>query len=424
MNQKRWLVVGGGLLLLCWMLGGSALAQFGEPDLVVDAIGLDPEQPRAGQPVEIQVSVGNTQATTASDRFEVLIRMDGTTLSNARVLQLGPFQTQTVITTWEAVEGEHTLTVEVDRRNAVQERNERNNEARFTFTVAADAKVESFTRRALSVQGDAWEKTGTALLPSAPSDNLFGQLTALKEGFDTAAKQMRYAHSTLASLRDALPTDLRSDAHFAALVAPYAAAGEAAEAAKAGLDALDLGKTITAMGELEAGLRALAAERERFPVLAGLGEAADALARAIEAARVAEEAFAASDTGAQEDALAELFGEVELFSTQLLTVSEALAASAAEARTRFLGPEGEPLEALPRAVAVTVVAPAPGLSFDVLSAQGETIVTLETSEAALTWEATDERGHPLDPGTYFYRARWNGGSALELDLGRLTLVAD
>jgi len=425
MKHKRWLAIGGGLVWLCWMVSGAAWAQFGDPDLVVEAITLDPAQPRAGQPVEIQVAVKNAESNTVRDRFEVLIRLDGATLSNARVFQLGPFQTQTVVASWDAAEeGEHTVSVEIDRRNAIQERNERNNEARLTFTVAADARVESFTRTALSVQGAAWDKTGLALLPTVPSGNLFGQLAALQDGFATTAEQMRFVQNTLATLRDALPADLRADAHFAALVEPYKVIGEAAAAAKDGLDALDLGAAITAMGTVETGLRALAAEGERFPALADLAEAAGTLSAAIAAAGRAEEAFSGSDTGAQEDALDALFGAVELFSTQLLTVSEALFQAADETGTRFLDPEGEPLEALPRVAEVTVAAPAPGLRFTVLTPSGETVATLETSEAALAWEPADDEGDPLEPGTYFYRARWGSGASSALDLGRFTLVAE
>lgn len=411
------------LVALSLLVGGGPWAggaQFGEPDLVAEKLEATPPHPRAGQPVTVEVTVRNDSSATVSTAFEIVLKLDGATLDKQRLRRLSPFQRQVVRFSWQAVEGEHVLEVEIDPRDRVREADERNNERRLTLRVAPDATVGSFSRAALLAQATAWDELALALLAGDGTDDPFAQLTALEEAFAGAAAQMRGVASVLELFDAELPELLRDEAGFSPLSGPYRDLGTAAEAVRAGLERLDLEAAVAGLEAFEAATGELATFAGPSLPLEGLAEAAETLERVVQAAQELQARLTDSSRGPLGEPLEELFAQVDLLSAQLIAVSEGLSQVAVQRTARFLDPQGRELTALEAPVEVVIVAPAAGFSFELFNAAGQQVLGLEAQGERLTWRGQDTQGNALPSGTYFYRLRWDAG----VDLGRVTLTEE
>jgi len=105
------------------------------PDLVPFEITLDPPSPRAGDYLAISCTVNNT-GPRPSSRVTALFTLDGERLDESELFTVsaGSFSFVRALD-WKAHRGTHTVTVQLDPQNALEENDESNNNLTFNFTV-------------------------------------------------------------------------------------------------------------------------------------------------------------------------------------------------------------------------------------------------------------------------------------------------
>jgi len=394
------------------------------PDLIVKSIVLDPPVLRAGQTVTIRAEVVNdNRAASVEGRFDVLFKLDGQRIANQPLI-LSATASRTTEIRWQATEGTHTLSVEVDRpRDQIKESNERNNTLEVTFSVAPDTSVLSFTHTALSAQAAAWEQASLALTFNTSSTNVTLLLNLLQAGFDDFAKAMRALASTLKTLKEqALPQFFGTDDFFSALFVPYDDIDRAAFQVQKALKVLDFNNTVEGMKAIETSLRQLAAQASPVLPLARLEAAADNLKAAVEAAVDANALLNDPNAGDASDPIGRLLSEVSALGETLTSVAQVLAQSVTTNSARFTDAQGQPLRLLGETIDVVINVPGQMLTFELVNDRGTQQVQRSDPGNRLGWDGTDNAGKRLSSQTYFYRVRWVDGAATTLaDVGTLTL---
>jgi hypothetical protein len=105
------------------------------PDLVPFEMTLDPPSPRAGDYLAITCTVNNT-GPRPSSRVTALFTLDGERLDESELFTVsaGSFSFVRALD-WKAHRGTHSVTVQLDPQNALEENDESNNNLTFNFTV-------------------------------------------------------------------------------------------------------------------------------------------------------------------------------------------------------------------------------------------------------------------------------------------------
>lgn len=113
-----------------------------EANLLVDEITLDPDTPEPGENVTFTANVtndGHSEATNVTVDF----LLDGEQISNATIERLDAGESQSLASEeWNASEGDHTIRVEVDTDENVNESDEDDNARERDFTVAEETEEE------------------------------------------------------------------------------------------------------------------------------------------------------------------------------------------------------------------------------------------------------------------------------------------
>gem|GEM_PF-5430423 len=410
--------------MLVILSGGWANAQFREPDLVVENVEINPATPKVGQQITIRADIVNLGRDKINERFDTTVRMDGTRLQTFRIRFTGT-QKRTIELTWEATEGQHLLQIEVDEpRDAVEERNERNNTAQLTFSVGPDSNIESFTQTAIATQALAWSAASQALAINTGSTNLLLLLDLIKGAFAGFSKAFTIAEATLRATSRSWPQAFADHDAVTPLLPDYDLLKNAAGQIEAGLDQLDLDSAIVAMQDIEVSMRNLAGMSSISFPLGGLSEAADAFHVAIEAALEAQVRFGDSSQGDANESIGRLIDEVAVLGDLLARVGEDLNLSMQTNTARFVDDQGASIQSLSGDFSLTIRAPGLNLTFQVVDEAGTSILSLSVPDSTLTWQGVDAQGTPLRAQRYFFRVRWTGESQpTELDdVG--TLVVD
>lgn len=417
-RQARWLLCA----CVCGVLFGSigGFAQATKPDLVVKDVDVQPLNARAQDTITIRAVIANTGRTRVDDRFEVTIKMDDVRLATTRV-QLPARQERTVEANWQAQEGEHVLTIELDVRDQVDEKDERNNLFTLAFNVTPLSDLLSYTRTALLAQAIALEQVGAALTFNPTSTNLLLLLDLIKKGFDDFSKAGKALVASMQAISQAWPAAFADADLFTPLLPYYAAINEAAAAIQASLDSLDLPGALAAMGKVEDALRALAQLNGPTLPLSALAQAADALHLAIEAGLQAQERFSDSSKGSVDEAVLAMIGQVTAFAQVLGTVAQALDQSAQVNSAQFADGQGQTVRQLNGAIEVNISASGSAITFELINAAGGTILTLSAEGGLLSWNGADGQGQSLAAQTYFYRVSWQHEGALVADVGTLSV---
>jgi hypothetical protein len=391
-----------GLLALGVLLHGTlGVAQgFNSPDLIVEEITLDPPVVKAGDPLTIRAKIVNDGRVRVEDRIDVQIKVDNVRIANLRV-RLNIRGEGSVEVSWEAVEGDHTVTVEVDApRNQILESNERNNSLEKTFTVAPDSNLISLSRSALEAQATAWMLASEALAVKTESTNLLLLLDLVKQGFDDFSSAIGVATATLDPLGALWPSAFAENNIYSPLTTDYRAVLLTADAIRGGLDSIDLDAVIASMVDMESAFRALAVLDSAQLPLGRLNDAANTLALANQAVLDAQQAFADGDASAQ---VADLVSEVRELSAIFSEISTAFFNVADTQTISFLDAQGEALRDLTDVSTLNISAPVAGVRFELINSRGEVVADLSTSESVLAWNLTNTQGNPVSSGTYFFR---------------------
>jgi hypothetical protein len=413
------------------LLVGTDATGEAQPDLLIRAIRLAPAEPEPGEAVQIVATIANVGDGDASEAFHVQFKVDDLAIARQRVRQLRAGRTVEVQAEWEAIEGEHRVTVEADPADAVQESNERNNTLQVLLTVRRRAAIYSLTDEITLTIGRSLRLTGEGLGFAIGADFAAALAEGLKR-LEEARLTLSGAGSKLLQIADGLPSPLAGE--------PIARGGRAvgelflAMASSLGrlapaLQGLNLEAGLAALREIEAELIALSRLEFERVRLGPLALAAQHLEEAVEVALTLGASLSGSSSG---QALGELIsrlqtalgkaGEVVI---SLGTAIEGLAAnrgiifSDAACRLPMVYRPGEPLSIR--------VYGAVWLAFEVYSPEGKLVARRVVVDEALQWRGEDNQGRALPAGQYFYRLladRGIGGYAEEeRDLGRLTITA-
>lgn len=416
MRQARWLLCAFAVLFA--NLG--SFAQTTKPDLVIKDVEVSPLNARAQDTLTIRAVIANTGRTQVSDRFDVTIKVDDVRIANTR-LQLPARQERAVEASWEAQEGEHVLTIEVDARDQVDEKDERNNLYTLAFNITPLSDLLSYTRTALLAQATALKQVSVALAFNTSSTNLLLLLDLIKQGFDDFSKAGKALVASMQAISQAWPAAFAEADVFTPLLPYYVAINEAASLIQTSLDALDLPAALAAMSQVEDALRALAQLDGPSLPLAALAQAADTLHLAIEAGLQAQERFSDSSKGSVDESVLAMIHEVGAFAQVLATVGLALDQSAQTNTAQFVDAQGQLVRQLNGAVEVNISTAGTGVSFRLVNATGNAVLTLSAADSALSWKGTDAQGHPLAAQTYFYQVSWLDDGVLLTDVGMLVI---
>ena len=117
------------LSIVLLLFGSAAIGAHALPDLTITTFDLRPENPVAGQQVEISVVVSNLGSSATSDPFSVHVRLDGEEIAVRPIVDPLPSGGSVRMSmVWEAVVGPHTLVAEVDPAiERIEESDETNN---------------------------------------------------------------------------------------------------------------------------------------------------------------------------------------------------------------------------------------------------------------------------------------------------------
>jgi subtilase family serine protease len=137
-------------------LAGSGLAAEG-PDLAVDVVYLDPEDPVEGEPMHAELLVENVGDEDANET-QVVVEVDGGTVAEREIGPLEAGEEDHVDVEWTAEAGDRTLEAIVDPSEAIAEANEANNDAVRTYTVDA-LPSPNVAPTDLAIRTPAYEET-------------------------------------------------------------------------------------------------------------------------------------------------------------------------------------------------------------------------------------------------------------------------
>jgi hypothetical protein len=229
-------------------------------------------------------TIANVGDGDASEAFHVQFKVDDLAIARQRVRQLRAGRTVEVQAEWEAIEGEHRVTVEADPADAVQESNERNNTLQVLLTVRRRAAIYSLTDEITLTIGRSLRLTGEGLGFAIGADFAAALAEGLKR-LEEARLTLSGAGSKLLQIADGLPSPLAGE--------PIARGGRAvgelflAMASSLGrlapaLQGLNLEAGLAVLREIEAELVALSRLEFERVRLGPLASAAQHLEEAVE----------------------------------------------------------------------------------------------------------------------------------------------
>ncbi|MCJ7605155.1 MAG: hypothetical protein MUO19_03870, partial [Dehalococcoidales bacterium] len=151
-----------GIIMAVFLAAGMCSLDYrpasaaGGPDLVLEEISIYPADPTVGDTVSITVKVKN-QGTEKALNSYVVCYIDSAIISTQSVSQLEPGVMMTATFIWTAQTGSHVIRATADSTEIINETDETNNTATFTFMpLASDLVIESITwSPASSSEGDA-----------------------------------------------------------------------------------------------------------------------------------------------------------------------------------------------------------------------------------------------------------------------------
>jgi hypothetical protein len=420
------------LLSVFLVLVPVALAQSAQPDLVVQEVRLSPVEPEPGDAVQIGATVANKGRGDASQSFDIRFKVDDLTVGRQRVARLRAGKTVEVQVEWQAVEGEHLITVEVDQpSNNIQETDERNNSLQVMVTVRRRAAVYSITAEIGLTIGESLRTAGEGFNFTLGSD-IFA---ALEEGIKQLGEvglALNSAGTKLIQIGKGLPPPLSTTEAIRggrAVGEVFLETATSLAAAAGALRNLSINSAVAAIGEIETELDALSKLSFARVPLGQLAEAAAYVGKAAEMAQtLATSLFGGNSSSAQSEgkSIDELIAE---FQTALSAAGEVLSTVGAQIEDLtgnrgiiLTDGDGRSLETYhPEETLFIQAYGAVWLYFEVYNSEGELVARRVVVDERLQWQGEDNSRAPLPAGEYFYRLQADRGAGEETDIGRILI---
>jgi hypothetical protein len=205
-------LLGFSFLYLCLFgLVVPGHAQFNSADLVIDSLTTDPSSPEPGTTIHLVAVIANKGQSDILQGFTVRFKMDGLLYSDRRIdFGLSMNRQKQIFVPWPATEGDHTLTVQLDPYQDVDESNEFNNTADYAFSVRRPGAIRSITFDIVDSIGKALNDSGTAIQLQFSSDT-YTMVNAFQKAFQTTSNNFKSGESGITNLTAGLPANLQSE---------------------------------------------------------------------------------------------------------------------------------------------------------------------------------------------------------------------
>lgn len=419
-----------GVIFLLVVLTLSPLvpAQWGQPDLVVKKIQLYPAEPESGGLAQIVAKVANQGQADARQRFDVRFKVDDLTISQGRVTKLRAGQIVQVGAQWEAVEGEHQVSVDVDEPfGRVRESNEQNNSLQVSVTVRRKAAVYSITEEIMLTVGKSLQTTAE-MFHFTVGDDVFAAMDEAIRRLERAQLTLETSGLELGRKRGNLPPPLASELAITSSQAIGQVFGEMAASLGAAVSALrnfNVEAAATAVEEIEAELNELARLSFDGVELEGLAEAAGYIEQAAQAALALQDVLLGSDSsseGTLDESVAELLAILGKAGDVLGSVGAQIEALVANRGIIFTDEGGQSLAAYDSGETLLIqVYGARLVMLEVYDSEGSPVAGRVVIDDRLQWEGSGNLGSLLPAGEYFYRLKADRGAGEERDIGRILI---
>jgi hypothetical protein len=415
-------------LLVVLTLSPLVPAQWGQPDLVVKKIQLYPAEPEPGDLVKIAAVIANEGPGDARQGFDVRFKVDDLSISQQRVTRLKSGETVAVGAQWQAVEGEHQVSVDADEPfGRVRESNERNNSLQISVDVHRKAAVYSITEEIMLAVGKSLQTTAE-MFRFTVGDDLFAAMDDAIGRLEQARFPLETAAWELVQLKENLPPPLSRDAVITSGQAIGEAFGEMAVSlgtAASALRNLNVEAAATAVEEIEAELNELARLSFDGVQLERLAEAAGYIDQAAQAALALQDVLLGTDSGSEgtlDESVAELLAILGKAGDVLGSVGAQIESLVAHRGIIFTDDRGQPLITYDSGETLLIqVYGARFVIFEVYDSEGSSVAERVAIDDRLQWEGGSDPGSLLPTGEYFYRLRTDRGAGEERDIGRILI---
>lgn len=140
------------IIISLFLISGSSVIAFSQPDLLISELGFSPSDPRPGEEVELRVKITN-RGNRDSNRFYVRAYVDGNSLDRKSIsFGLDSGESEKVDFTWVAKAGRHEVEVVADDPfDRVDETNEDNNGLKRTIDISQPATGEARSKLNVAV---------------------------------------------------------------------------------------------------------------------------------------------------------------------------------------------------------------------------------------------------------------------------------
>lgn len=415
-----------GLLLIVSLFAAqqvSAQASSSLPDLVVQSITLNPENPSPGDTVRVLATIANIGRSNVTGFFTVVFEVDQVILGQITINGLRARQQTTVQATWKTTVGTHTIRVEADSFGEITESDKSNNVLRRLVIITPVQGVRSLTGELLAAVAQGLQGAGQPL-QLTPDPDLLKLLGNLTKAFDAAAEALSTAALSLAGAAQGLPAALAQDPQLLAgakISDLYKGLAKSLNNAEDALNRANLQQGQAILKQVADQLTQLSQASLAGISLAPVQKASAAMLQAADQAQQLQTALNANQSAMLNQAVSQLLSELSAAGQQLVTVGQSTAQSASQRAVSFQSAKGEPLQRYHSGDAIQIAVPgAQDLRWELFDPSGVAVVQTEAKKMdRLLWRGRADSSKPLVPGQYFYRVTAADSSGSRVELGRL-----
>lgn len=425
-RDNLWKATLLALIFLLFSLPISVPAGFAEPDLTVKEIKLSPEEPEPSDVVKITATIANQGRGDVWEDFYVCFKVDHELIGWYKIRRLRAGQEKDLESQWEAVQGTHWITVEVDRPfGRIEESDESNNLLEREITVRKAAGIQSITDELLTAIGGALKTTGEVLCFNSEESDPFKIIDEITEGLEEATEALNTAAVKLETIGDDLPRVLAETEQIIKSKAIGRAFRELAasfDAARESLSGFNIDGAVEALRDVKEGLVNLASLSFDRVDLSRLGKAASYVDEAIKAASELSASISSTEGRPAEEVSQDLLLSLTKAGNIISEVGTSIEWLAAESPLSFTNAQGTPVTEYRAGETLLINARgAQSIRVEIFDQAGNSLFNEEVQGEKFTWDGKDNTGKPLAVGTYFYRLTIETRGEEEIRIGRIIM---